>query len=86
MNDACERAAVDDERGRNRPAGVARNEGASAVDRINDEQGASLEALSIVGRFFRQPPRLRKRLQQASLQQGVGGEIGLRHRRPADLG
>ena len=86
MHDACDRAAIDDERRRDRPARIARNEGARAVDGINDKERASLETLSIIRRFLRQPSRLRKRLTEALLQERVGGEIGLRHRRPAGLG
>ena len=85
MHDACDRAAIDDERRRDRPARIARNKGARAVDGINDKERASLETLRIVRRFLRQPSGL-ETPHGGALQERVGGKIGLRYRRPAGLG
>ena len=77
MNDARDRTAIDDERRRNRPARIARDEGARAVDRINDEEHAAGKAPGVVGRLLGQPARLGERLAEPSPEQRIGGEIGL---------
>ncbi len=86
VDHAGDRAAVDNERGRDRPARIAGDESPRAVDRIDHEEDPPRETVGAVRRLLREPSRLRERLAQAPLQERVGGEIGLRHRRAAELG
>jgi hypothetical protein len=83
VDDAGDRALVDNERGRDGPARIADHKRAGAVDRVDDDEAAAGEALEIVVGFFRKPPRLRQRLSQAALEQRIGGEIRVRNWRAA---
>ena len=68
MDHACDRPPVDHQRGRNGPARIARDEGAGAVDRIDDDEHAACETLGVVGRLLRQPSRFGKRLAEPPLE------------------
>ena len=86
MNDAGDRAAVDDQRGRHSPAGIASHECAGAVDRIHDEEDPPPETLEIVSRLLGQPSRLGERIAKALFQEHIGGQIRFRDRGAARLG
>ncbi len=86
MDDARDWAAIDDERHRDAPARVANHKRAGAVDRIDDDETAALEALEIVGCLLGKPAGVGQRFPQAALQKRVRGEIGVRHRRSAGFG
>ena len=85
VDDAGDRAPVDNQGGRHRPARIADYESAGAVDRVDHEETSARQPLEIVDGLLREPTRLRQRLPQAALQQRIGGEIGVRHRRAADF-
>ncbi len=55
VDDAGDRAAVNDEGGRHRPARIAGDERPRAVDRVDDDQASTRQALEIVDGLFRQP-------------------------------
>ena len=85
MDDARDRALVDDERHRDRPARIADHKRARAVDRIDDDEAAARKALEIVDGLLGEPACVGQRFLQAALQKRIGGEIGVRDRRSAGL-
>ena len=85
VDDARDRAPIDDERGRDRPARIADHKRASAVDRVDDDEAAAGEAFEIVDGLLREPTRLGQGVAQAALEQRIGGEIGGGDRRAADF-
>ena len=85
MDDAGDRAAADDQRNRHRPARIASEEGARAVDRIDDDDAGAGKALQIVFRFFGQPAGAGEIRAEARAQERVDRKIGLGDGRTARL-
>ena len=73
---ADDRPRVLDDRERDTPFAAAGQEGAGAIDRIDDEGAEHAEAIGIVGRLLREPAIDGARGEQARGEQAVDGKVG----------
>ncbi len=64
---------------------TADEEGAGAVDRVDDEDAVAIEPRVAVGGLLRQPAVVRTLAQEKLAEPLVDGEVGLAHRRAALL-
>jgi hypothetical protein len=82
---AEDRLAVDEERDRDAPVGMAREEGARSINRVDDPDAPGIETSGVVRRLLGEPSGRGQGRAELDLEEGIDRDIGFGHRRSAVL-